>query len=40
MATSTSHNGDWSDWVVTKIKGEDGEDGTSVSIRGSFDSEE
>lgn len=40
MATSTSHNGVWSDWVVTKIKGEDGEDGTSINIKGSFDSEE
>lgn len=34
MATSTKHNGVWSDWQVSRIKGEDGEDGTSVKVKG------
>ena len=40
MATCTMKNGMWSDWSVNKIKGEDGQDGTSVAIKGSYDSEE
>ena len=35
MATSECHNGVWSDWNVMHIKGEKGEDGTSVKIDGS-----
>lgn len=37
MATATSHNDIWSDWVVTRIKGEKGEKGdpgSSVQIKG------
>lgn len=34
MATSTKHNGVWSDWQVSRIKGEDGEDGTSIKVKG------
>lgn len=34
MATSTLSNGKWSDWSVIKIKGEKGNDGTSVTIEG------
>ena len=30
MATATKHNGVWTDWVVTKIKGEKGEDGVGA----------
>ena len=40
MATAKCDNGDWSTWTVSKIKGEDGKDGTSVSIAGEFPSEE
>lgn len=29
MATSICENGEWSDWVVSKIKGENGDDGAS-----------
>lgn len=39
MATSTKENGVWSDWQVSKIKGERGEDGTSIKIKGSLNSE-
>lgn len=44
MATSRRVNGNWSNWVVTKIKGEKGEPGakgdpgTSVQFKGSFNS--
>ena len=38
MATSHCSNGVWSSWVITKIKGEDGNDGTSVKIIGSLSS--
>lgn len=34
MATSTMHNGVWSDWQKSKIKGENGKDGTSVTVKG------
>jgi hypothetical protein len=37
MATATCKNGEWSGWKVSKIKGERGEDGKSVTIKGSFD---
>ena len=43
MITSTFYNGMWSDWVVNKIKGEDGkpgekgETGQSIQIKGSFE---
>lgn len=40
MATSTMANGIWSDWQISKIKGEAGEAGTSINILGSFDSYE
>lgn len=42
MATATYSNGKWSNWVISKIKGEKGdkgEDGKSVSIKGRFDNE-
>lgn len=35
MATSTCKNGVWSAWQISKIKGEKGNDGTSISIQGS-----
>lgn len=34
MATSKQKNGIWEDWQVSRIKGENGEDGTSISIKG------
>ena len=34
MATSRKSNGVWEDWQVSRIKGENGQDGTSVSIKG------
>ena len=34
MATSTKSKGVWSPWTKSKIKGEDGSDGTSVNIKG------
>lgn len=40
MITSTFYNGKWSDWVVSKIKGEKGETGEtgqSIQIKGSFE---
>lgn len=37
MATCNAKNGVWSKWVVTRISGEKGEDGTSIRIRGSID---
>lgn len=37
MATCTMYNGVWSDWVVSRIKGEKGTDGTSIHIKGSFE---
>lgn len=46
MATSRRVNGNWSNWVVTKIKGEKGDPGakgdpgTSVQIKGSFNNRE
>ena len=43
MITSTFYNGKWSDWVVSKIKGEKGETGETgqgVSIKGSFSTED
>lgn len=38
MATSTMTNGEWSDWSVSKIKGERGNDGTSIKIKGTLSS--
>ena len=35
MATSRKNNGEWEDWQVSRIKGEKGQDGTSISIKGS-----
>lgn len=32
------HNGVWSKWAIHKIKGEKGEPGTSISVKGSLDS--
>ena len=29
-------NGEWGDWVIIRIKGEKGDDGTSITIKGSF----
>lgn len=37
MATAKNDNGKWSKWNISKIKGEKGGDGKSVSIFGSFD---
>lgn len=34
MATSKKNNGVWKDWQISKIKGESGEDGTSIAIKG------
>lgn len=39
MATTSRSNGNWSNWTVTKIKGEKGEDGKSVTIKGNFNTE-
>lgn len=33
MATSTYKNGEWTEWQVSKIKGEKGNDGTSINIK-------
>lgn len=38
MATSVKKNGEWSPWQVSKIKGESGQDGTSINIKGTLDS--
>lgn len=35
MATSKKSNGLWSDWQKSRIKGENGQDGTSVKVKGS-----
>lgn len=35
MATSKKANGVWMDWQISKIKGESGEDGTSINVKGS-----
>lgn len=46
MATSTYSNGEWSEWIVSKIKGEPGtpgergQDGKSVTIKGRFVNED
>lgn len=37
MAISRSVNGIWSNWEISKIKGERGNDGTSITIKGSYD---
>ena len=34
MATSVKSNGLWSSWQISRIKGEKGEDGTSIKIQG------
>lgn len=36
MATSRKSNGVWQDWQVSRIKGESGEDGSSIHIKGNF----
>lgn len=36
MATSICNNGTWSDWDIVKIKGEKGDSGTSIKIKGSY----
>lgn len=36
MATSTCKNGKWSAWSIVKIKGERGDDGTSVKVLGRY----
>lgn len=36
MATSRKSNGVWDDWQMSRIKGEDGQDGTSIDIKGNF----
>lgn len=36
MAISHCTNGVWSDWQVSKIRGEDGQDGTSIQIKGTY----
>ena len=43
MITSTYTNGEWSDWTLTRIKGEkgdSGENGSSVAIEGQFDTKQ
>lgn len=40
MATSTKSNGVWGDWQVIRIKGEKGEDGTSIKVKGTLLSED
>lgn len=40
IATAKCNNGEWSNWTISKIKGEDGKDGTSITITGEFPSEE
>lgn len=40
MATATCKNGEWNEWVVVRVKGEQGDrgaDGTSVKIEGKFE---
>lgn len=39
-AERSKKNGVWSNWSVYKIKGEDGAPGTSINIKGSYDSEQ
>lgn len=36
MATSKKSNGVWSEWQKSRIKGESGEDGSSIHIKGNF----
>lgn len=36
MATSTKANGIWSPWQISRIKGEKGQDGTSIKIKGTL----
>lgn len=36
MATSKKSNGVWSDWQVSRIKGENGQNGTSIKVKGTF----
>lgn len=36
MATAKKTNGVWSDWQRQKIKGENGQDGTSIKVKGTF----
>lgn len=38
MATSRKSNGVWSEWQMSRIKGERGTDGTSIKIKGNFTS--
>lgn len=38
MATSVKRNGEWTGWVMSRIKGERGEDGTSIKIKGTLNS--
>ena len=38
MATSVKQNGVWSAWTVSKIKGEKGNDGKSINIKGTLSS--
>lgn len=36
MATSNKSNGVWTDWQISRIKGEKGEDGTSIKVKGTL----
>lgn len=36
MATARKTNGIWGDWQMQKIKGENGTDGTSINVKGTF----
>ena len=36
MATSRKSNGVWSAWQMSRIKGENGQDGTSIKVKGTF----
>lgn len=39
MATAVKNNGVWGAWQISRIKGEKGEDGTSIKIKGTVSSE-
>lgn len=36
MATSRKSNGTWGEWQVSRIRGENGQDGTSIRVKGTF----
>lgn len=40
MATAVKKNGKWGNWQISRIKGEKGNDGTSINIKGTLESVE